>query len=1082
MRRAGVVAAGLLQCGAALFFATAARAQDRAQDPTVHIVRITAAGGGAALARAVAGAGDRATRIELAPGRYVLEPTSYTDPSCGNCEDASETVPTTLGLRVAGRIEIRGAHADSVIIETRAGYGLLFEDCTHCMLSSVTVTGGVRSPDGRATDAGVLVRRGTVRLTDCVIRDNIGDSATVAATVVGIAGIAVREHGVAGVHGCRIVRNSWDGIALYRDAQATIADNVIDGVDKASGARVGGGRGVGIGLTWNAEARVHRNLVRRYWKGIGVFVDAWADIEHNIVEDILTWGIALWGPDGAQPSAQIEQNVIYRTGACGVMIDRPAGGRAPGRLVDNVIMQTGGNDVYDSGEPYCWQRPIARHNVPADFVEHGNRLVSNRQPVDAGSAGPPLPELGPDSVQHALAEAVARLQQWPALRAAFFFDAVGSRASALRPNAAEWEALVEAEDARAPDEASLRVLLDGTRSAEPELRLVAVRALGRLERTELIDAIGAALRDPDARVRAVAANALAQAAPVDARVRTLLLEAIPTGDEEPTVVAAVAESLGRLQHADAAAAREVLNALRPHLSGTQETRLGVLRGLYFAARQPRARAAFDAELRAALAAQLFRSTWTSANNERARVVAMATIVAAGAQDPAVFDSVLCTDASAYVRREAVAGAGALADTAAAARLLRIGLADSSAVVQIDALRGWNRLAATHGCAPIIDAAASPHRHVRLLVYDALGEACRADAGAVPALRQAVDAAEASDAARALVALAAAEPSAARERLPRFAEHDDLFVRMMAARAAAALQDESWLLRFARDAHANVRTIAVQALARTAGAGATDVYIAQLASNESELLMAAAAALEGSSRADAVRALLDALDRVSAARRETSRDGRIALLERVRELGSPADAARLRPYLTDFDPAVARHAAETLSTWTGAPVTAAAQRLPREPLPTFEEAAALEDARITIELDGGDVVTIRLLPFDAPANAYRFARLARDGWFDGLTLHRVVPNFVVQGGSPGANEYTGAGAFSRDELGLSNANWRGTVGLSTRGRDTGDAQLFINLIDNVRLDHEYTVFGVVVSGFDALQDLREGVVIRRITVE
>lgn len=1012
----------------------------------------------------------------------MLEPTSYTDPSCGNCEDATESVPTTLGLRVKGRIEITGTHADSVVIETGAGYGLLFEDCTHCMLSNVTVTGGERSADGRATDAGVLIRRSNVRLRDCEIRDNIGDSATVAATVVGIAGIAVREHGIADVQGCRIIRNSWDGIALYRDAQATISDNVIDGVDKASGARVGGGRGVGIGITWNAEARVHRNLVRRYWKGIGVFVDARADIEQNIVEDILTWGIALWGPGGAQPRAMIEQNVIYRTGACGVMIDRPAGGRAPGRLADNVIMQTGGNDVYDGGEPYCWQRPVARHNVPTDFVERGNMLIANRQPIDAGAAGPPLPELDPDVAQRALSEAVDRMRQWPALRDAFFFNAAGSRASALRPNAADWEAVLEAEDARAPDEASLRVLLAGTRSDNPELRFVAVRALGRLERPELIDAIAAALRDADARVRAAAANALAQAAPADARVRSLLLAAIPVGDEEPTVIAAVAESLGRLQHADATAARVVLNALRPHLNGTQETRLGVLRGLYFAARQPRARAAFDEGLRAALAAQLFRSTWTSANNERARVVAMATIVAAGAPDPAVLDSVLRADASAYVRREAVVGAGALADTAASARLLRIGLADSSPVVQIDALRGWNRLAATHGCAPVIEAAASPHRHMRLLAYDALGAACRIDTGAAPALRRAVDAAEVSDAARALVALAAVDSTSARERLPRFAEHENLFVRMAAARAAAALQDESWLRRFAQDAHSNVRTIAVQALARIVGAAAADVYIAQLASDESELLMAAAAALEGSTRADVVPALLNALGRVSAARRETSRDGRIALLERVRELGSAADAGRLRPYLSDFDPAVAQHAAETLSAWTGAPESAAPQPLPREPLPTFEQAAALEDALVTIELESGDVVTLRLLPFDAPANAYRFARLARDGWFDGLTLHRVVPNFVVQGGSPGANEYTGAGAFSRDELGLSNANWRGTVGLSTRGRDTGDAQLFINLIDNMRLDHEYTVFGEVVSGLDVLKDLPEGAVMLRVWME
>jgi len=121
--------------------------------------------------------------------------------------------------------------------------------------------------------------------------------------------------------------------------------------------------------------------------------------------------------------------------------------------------------------------------------------------------------------------------------------------------------------------------------------------------------------------------------------------------------------------------------------------------------------------------------------------------------------------------------------------------------------------------------------------------------------------------------------------------------------------------------------------------------------------------------------------------------------------------------------------------------------------------------------------VRLLPFTAPTNAFRFARLARTGYFDGLTLHRVVPNFVVQGGSPGASEYSGDGPFTRDELGAS--NWRGTVGLSTRGRDTGDAQFYINLIDNVRLDHEYTVFAVVTDGMEIVDRISEGAMIRRV---
>ena len=124
---------------------------------------------------------------------------------------------------------------------------------------------------------------------------------------------------------------------------------------------------------------------------------------------------------------------------------------------------------------------------------------------------------------------------------------------------------------------------------------------------------------------------------------------------------------------------------------------------------------------------------------------------------------------------------------------------------------------------------------------------------------------------------------------------------------------------------------------------------------------------------------------------------------------------------------------------------------------------------------GGTIVIQPLPYRALTNAHRFVRLAREGYFDGLTFQRWAPNFVLQGGSPGANEYSGDGAYSRDEVGLL-PHWRGTVGLSTRGHDTGDGQIFINLGDNVRLDHDYTVYGTVVAGMDVVDSLLEGDVI------
>jgi peptidyl-prolyl cis-trans isomerase B (cyclophilin B) len=116
---------------------------------------------------------------------------------------------------------------------------------------------------------------------------------------------------------------------------------------------------------------------------------------------------------------------------------------------------------------------------------------------------------------------------------------------------------------------------------------------------------------------------------------------------------------------------------------------------------------------------------------------------------------------------------------------------------------------------------------------------------------------------------------------------------------------------------------------------------------------------------------------------------------------------------------------------------------------------------------------------APLTRTRFLAAVRGGYYDGLTFHRVVPTFVVQGGSPGANEYCGDCPFMRDEGGAMHE--RGTLGISTRGADTGDAQIFINLIDNARLDVDYTAFATVCSGMDVVDEIQEGDRIVRATI-
>jgi len=169
----------------------------------------------------------------------------------------------------------------------------------------------------------------------------------------------------------------------------------------------------------------------------------------------------------------------------------------------------------------------------------------------------------------------------------------------------------------------------------------------------------------------------------------------------------------------------------------------------------------------------------------------------------------------------------------------------------------------------------------------------------------------------------------------------------------------------------------------------------------------------------------------------------------------------------------------LSAWTG-------QRWQPRPRPpaidpvTLQEVRALRGRKLMFFLSGGGQFEVELLVDEAPATVARIARLVRRRYFDGLTFHRVVPNFVIQGGSPGANEYSGIPAFMRDELGAA-PHARGTLGVSTRGRDTGDGQIFVNLRDNPRLDYEYTVWGRIVRGIGIVDAVQEGDLIRRVEI-
>lgn len=654
--------------------------------------------------------------------------------------------------------------------------------------------------------------------------------------------------------------------------------------------------------------------------------------------------------------------------------------------------------------------------------------------------------------------------------------------------------VVEAEDARHVDGPNVQLLASAAHSTDPWIRAAAVRGLGRLETPTLTPHILPSLDDADPRVRAEAANALAQAhhrgdgfpalTPLMRRVAV---------EEDPGVRGVVARSLGRLAlpPEDRRKVARVLIALSRGADGGDAPRqqlLGVVLGMESFTRSG------DEGTGPALVErirELTRHALTERvqNETMARVRRTALLALGNTQALTVFDvEGRLRDPAEGVRQAAAARLDVVPRGTRPEFIRRI-LRDPSPQVRLEGVRALARgprdaLACTRLLAV---AEREMTAGVRVAALDALSEPCPQQVEQVELLGARAEAfapgsVDWHEAAHALVSLAALDPAAARALLPRFAAARNPFVRVYAARAAASVADPAILRGLAADADPNVQGMALTLLARREGRGLDTTLVQTLREAEDpQLVLRVVDLLEGTRLSTAAAdAALATLERFTDARMQTLADARLALLAFLGDVGDASYADAVEPYIRDDDARVARSAASLLRRWTGRRFIAAPRPSPRLPLPTSAEIRAARAESLVFHIRGRGSFTVRLRPDWAATNAVRAYRLARNGVFDGLTFHRVVPNFVIQGGSPGANEYAGHGGYTRDEVGLP-VQWRGTVGLSTRGRDTGDGQLYVNLVDNPRLDHDYTIFGQVTSGLDVVDRVMEGDVIERVEI-
>lgn len=167
-----------------------------------------------------------------------------------------------------------------------------------------------------------------------------------------------------------------------------------------------------------------------------------------------------------------------------------------------------------------------------------------------------------------------------------------------------------------------------------------------------------------------------------------------------------------------------------------------------------------------------------------------------------------------------------------------------------------------------------------------------------------------------------------------------------------------------------------------------------------------------------------------------------------------------------------------------------QRQQTKPNLLFPESEWVKTAtQAAIHTEKGDIV-IQLYGQDAPKTVTNFATLAKKGYYDGLTFHRVEPGFVIQGGDPNGDGTGGRSIYGdvfEDELNPNTPSYQagykeGVVAMANRGPNTNGSQFFIMLADNTTLPKNYTIFGKVISGMDVVKKIAVGDKMVKIDVE
>jgi cyclophilin family peptidyl-prolyl cis-trans isomerase/HEAT repeat protein len=599
-------------------------------------------------------------------------------------------------------------------------------------------------------------------------------------------------------------------------------------------------------------------------------------------------------------------------------------------------------------------------------------------------------------------------------------------------------------------------------SPDPWVRAKTALACGRLRDPDASPYLPVALRDPDAGVRRAAAFAIGVSG--DARLARFLPPALADGDAETASNAA--EALGKLGGEDAIAALlraaaapdgprtaaayalfrfpedRVVRALSPLASGAAPPYRTAL--VYALARKPRPEAL--PVLRQAL----------GGSTDVAPLAARALGILGDFESvPALVALVPSTDPGVAIQSllalEKIGAKEKLGEPARRAALARSG--DAFPGVAVAALRALGRFSADEE---------------------------------VAARLSAVSAQKGWRGQTALVALARVKGEAARPMLVAALGAKDLEPRLAVAEALGVLPPSAakdLLPEVLKDASARVRALALGSAPKEVLEASRRLLVAALGDPDAAVREGALEAAAPFSEAPELAAPWRHAFELSFARGADA-DFMVGALDAAAER-TDGGRALIEPRVDDHDPVLREKARRLMSEkfHTKGPYA----RIPIETGRSLADYRVLARSAIEsrfaakVTLARGGSFAIDLAAEDAPMTVASFTALARKGFFDGNTIHRVVPDFVVQAGDPRGDGSGGPGYAIRDEINPLRYR-RAAVGMALSGPDTGGSQWFVTLAPQPHLDGGYTVFGAVVRGMEDVDKIEEDDVIAKLTIE